>query len=80
MSGYSASEVEKMLGLSPARLRAYVRAGVLTPERGAEGELRFSFQDLRLLRNAEGLVRDRIAPHRVRRALQSVRARLDAEQ
>jgi tetratricopeptide (TPR) repeat protein len=80
MSGYSANEVEKMLGLSPARLRAYVRAGLLTPERGAEGELRFSFQDLRLLRNAEGLVRGRIAPHRVRRALQSVRARLNGEQ
>ncbi|MEA2698679.1 MAG: hypothetical protein QOI66_2950 [Myxococcales bacterium] len=78
MSGYSANEVEKMLGLSPARLRAYVRAGLLTPQRGAEGELRFSFQDLRLLRNAEGLVRDRIAPHRVRRALQSLQARLQA--
>jgi tetratricopeptide (TPR) repeat protein len=80
MNGYSANEVEKMLGLSPARLSAYVRAGLLTPERGAEGELRFSFQDLRLLRNAEGLVRDRIAPHRVRRALQSLQGRLDDQQ
>ena len=78
MSGYSARQVEQMLGLSPARLRAYVRAGLLRPERGAEGELRFSFQDLRLLRTAEGLVRERIAPHRVRRALQHVRDRLRA--
>ncbi|HXI56788.1 MAG TPA: tetratricopeptide repeat protein, partial [Polyangia bacterium] len=80
MNGYSANEVEKMLGLSPARLSAYVRAGLLSPQRGAEGELRFSFQDLRLLRNAEGLVRERISPHRVRRALQSLHARLDDQQ
>ena len=78
MSGYSARQVERMLGLSPARLRAYMRAGLLSPERGAEGELLFSFQDLRLLRTAEGLVRERIAPHRVRRALQRVRDRLQA--
>lgn len=80
MKGYSARQVEKMLGLSPARLRAYVRAGLLCPERGAEGELRFSFQDLRLLRTAEGLVRDRIPPHRVRRALRRLRDRLDERQ
>jgi tetratricopeptide (TPR) repeat protein len=80
MNGYSANEVEKMLGLSPARLSAYVRAGLLTPQRGTEGELRFSFQDLRLLRNAEGLVRDRVAPHRVRRALQRLQGRLDDQQ
>src|SRR5258708_28923620 len=66
-----------MWGWSPARLRAYVRAGLLSPERGQEGELRFSFQDLRLLRTAEGLVRDRVAPHRVRHALRRLRDRLD---
>ena len=77
MPGYTASDVEKMLGLTPARLRAYVRAGLLSPERGAGGELRYSFQDLRLLRTAEGLVRDRIPPRRVRQALQRLRARFD---
>src|SRR5580704_2480 len=65
-----------MIGVSSGRLRAYLRAGVLTPERGDRGELRFSFQDLLLLRKAEGLVSQRIPPHRVRRALQKLRAQL----
>src|SRR5437588_159377 len=65
-----------MIGVSSGRLRAYMRAGVLAPERGARGELRFSFQDLLLLRKAEGLVNPRISPHRVRRALRILRDRL----
>jgi tetratricopeptide (TPR) repeat protein len=76
MSGYSAQDVARMLGLPPARLRAYVRSGVLAPERGDKGELRFSFQDLLLLRTAEGLVRERVPPRRVASALRKLRARL----
>jgi len=69
-----------MIGVSAGRLRAYLRAGVLSPEKGTRGELRFSFQDLLLLRKAEGLVSLRIPPHRVRRALKKLRARLTDEQ
>jgi tetratricopeptide (TPR) repeat protein len=65
-----------MIGVSSGRLRAYLKAGVLAPERGARGELRFSFQDLLLLRKAERLVSQRISPHRVRRALRMLRDRL----
>jgi tetratricopeptide (TPR) repeat protein len=79
MSGYSAQDVARMLGLPPARLRAYVRSGVLAPERGENGELRFSFQDLLLLRTAEGLVRERVPPRRVASALRKLRARLPDE-
>jgi tetratricopeptide (TPR) repeat protein len=68
-----------MIGVSAGRLRAYLRAGVLAPERGTRGELRFSFQDLLLLRKAEGLVSQRVSPHRVRRALKKLRARLPGE-
>jgi tetratricopeptide (TPR) repeat protein len=68
-----------MIGVSAGRLRAYLRAGVLSPERGTRGELRFSFQDLLLLRKAEGLVTQRISPQRVRRALKKLRARLSDE-
>src|SRR5436305_1352586 len=70
MGGYGAREVAKMLGLSLGQVRAFVRAGFLDPERGPRRELRFSFQDLVLLRSAQGLVSARIAPRRVRRALQ----------
>jgi len=69
-----------MIGVSAGRLRAYLRAGVISPEKGTRGELRFSFQDLLLLRQAEGLVSQRISPHRVRRALKALRERLPGEQ
>ena len=76
LSGYTTQDVARMIGVSSGRLRAYLRAGVLSPEKGERGELRFSFQDLLLLRKAEGLVSARILPHRVRRALQMLRAQL----
>jgi len=78
-TGFSTQQVSRMLGLSPARLRAYVRAGLLCPQRGQGGELRFSFQDLLLLRTAEGLVTDRLPPRRVRDALLKLRRRLPTE-
>jgi len=68
-----------MMGVSRARLRAYVRAGVLQPQRDEGGALRFSFQDLRLLRTAEGLTA-RIPPRRVRDALRKLRARVPGEE
>jgi DNA-binding transcriptional MerR regulator len=75
VSGYTTQDVARMIGVSAGRLRAYLRAGVLSPEKGTRGELRFSFQDLLLLRKAEGLVSQRISPHRVRRALKRLRER-----
>jgi tetratricopeptide (TPR) repeat protein len=53
-----------------------VRAGFLEPERGRRGELLFSFQDLVLLRTAQGLVSARIAPRRVRSALRKLKEQL----
>jgi tetratricopeptide (TPR) repeat protein len=73
---YSAREVGELLEISPARVRAWVRAGFLAPERGPRGDLRFSFQDLVLLRTAKGLVEARVAPARVRRALRKLREQL----
>ena len=69
-----------MLGLSSARLRAYVKAGLLCPQRGSGGELRFSFQDLLLLRKAEGLVTERLPPRRVLTALRHLRRILPPSQ
>src|SRR3989442_10796160 len=71
-----AREVAKMVGLSVSQVRAYVRAGFLEPTRGPHGELRFSFQDLVLLRTAKGLVSARIAPRRVRSALRKLQEQL----
>src|SRR4029079_14073665 len=80
VSGYTTQDVARMIGVSAGRLRSSLRAGVLSPERGTRGELRFSFQDLLLLRKAEGLVSQRISPHRVRRSLTALRERWPGEQ
>ncbi|MEP6652783.1 MAG: tetratricopeptide repeat protein [Myxococcales bacterium] len=78
-TGFSTQQITQMLGLSAARVRAYVKAGLLCPQRGDDGELRFSFQDLRLMRTAEGLVTERLPPRRVRAALRKLRLRLPSE-
>jgi tetratricopeptide (TPR) repeat protein len=76
---FTAREVAAVLGLSSGRLRSYLRAGFVAPVRGDDGELRFTFSDLLLLRKAEGLVTDRIPPQRVNRALRKLRERLPGD-
>lgn len=75
--GFGTVEVARVLGLAPARVRELVRAGLVDPERGPGGALRFSFRDLVLLRTAAGLAA-RLPPRRVRQALLSLRAELEA--
>ena len=75
-TGYSTRDVAALLGLSASQVRAYVRAGFLAPERGARGELRFTFQDLVLLRTAKALVAARVPARRIRMALQKLRQQL----
>jgi tetratricopeptide (TPR) repeat protein len=72
MGGYTAREAARLLDLTVAQIRGYVRAGFLSPERGPRGELRFNFQDLVLLRTAKALVKARIPSRRVRAALRSL--------
>ncbi len=74
--GYTSAEVARLLGLSVGRIRSYVRAGFLAPDRVGRGRLRFSFQDLVLLRAAKELVEKRVAPRRVRAALAKLRSDL----
>ena len=74
--GYSADEVARLLDVTPARLAALLRAGLLSPERDEAGAPRFSFQDLVLLRTAKELLDAEVAPARVRRALERLRERL----
>jgi tetratricopeptide (TPR) repeat protein len=70
---YGAREVSRMLGLSVAQVRAWVRSGLLEPERGPRGELRFTPDDLTLLQAARGLAGARIGPRRIERALSRLR-------
>jgi tetratricopeptide (TPR) repeat protein len=73
--GYSAKEISGLLGLSVGQVRGYAQRGVLSPRR-ERGRLRFSFQDVVLLRAAQGLSGARIPSRRIRRALRRLRAQL----
>ncbi len=72
-SGYSTREVARFLGLTAERVRSFVRSDFVRPGRGLRREYRFSFQDLVLLRAAQGLVAARVPPRRVRQALARLR-------
>lgn len=65
----STRDVSRLLGLSPARVRAQARAGFLSPGRGPRNSYRFSFHDLVLLRTAQALAEAKVSPYRIRRAL-----------
>jgi tetratricopeptide (TPR) repeat protein len=79
MWGYRTRDVARMLALPEAEVRRFARAGFVSPRRGPGNALRFSFQDLVLLRAAADLVRARLAPARVRRALRRLKAQLPAD-
>src|SRR2546428_12296134 len=76
MKGYTSRDVARLLGLTVAQVRGFAREGFFTPGRGPRGELRFSFQDLVILRTAKGLVAARIPTRRIRRALRRLKAQL----
>jgi tetratricopeptide (TPR) repeat protein len=67
-----------MLGLSPGQIRSWTERGFLTPERDGEGDLRFGFQDLVILRTAGELTAAHIPTRKIRRVLASVREQLPA--
>jgi tetratricopeptide (TPR) repeat protein len=76
MTGYTTEEVARLLGLSAAQIRSYTRAGFLSPARDRRGGLRFSFQDLVLLRTAKGLMAARIPAAKIRGALRRLKQEL----
>src|SRR5882672_4102875 len=73
---YSVREVSAMLGLSAAQIRSWAARGFLTPEKDSEGDLRFGFQDLVILRTAAELTAAHIPTRKIRRVLASVREQL----
>jgi Tfp pilus assembly protein PilF len=73
---YSTKEVAKLLGLPEARVRSFVSAGFLQPEREGRGGLLFSFQDIVLLRTAKGLLDARVPARRVKQSLRKLKAQL----
>lgn len=79
MQTYTLAEVTSLLGLPRPVITGLVAAGFVTPERGTKREYRFHFQDLVLLRAAQGLKEAQMAPRRIQRALKALRAQLPEE-
>jgi tetratricopeptide (TPR) repeat protein len=73
---YSVRDVSAVLGISIARLRSYIRSGLVVPTLSESGKMCLSFQDLVFLRRTEGLVTQRIPARRVRIALRALAERL----
>lgn len=65
---FGTGDAARVLGVSPHRVRAMVRAGWCRPARRGRAYA-FQFQDLVLLRTAHGLTQARVSPRRVKRAL-----------
>lgn len=76
MKGYTTRDVSKLIGLSAAQVRAFARDGGLIPTRRTGRELRFSFQDLVILRTAKELAAARIPTRRIRETLRRLRREL----
>src|SRR5256886_2784753 len=75
MTGYTTEEVARLRRLSAEQIRSYTRAGFLSPARGA-GDLRFTFQDLVLLKAAKGLLAARIPAAKIRGSLRRLKQQL----
>ncbi len=76
MPSYSVRDVERVLHLSAGTTRGLIRAGFVSPTRGARREYRFSFQDLIVLRTARALIQAKVPRQRIRRSLESLRREL----
>src|SRR5262245_32062505 len=76
MSSYTFRDVERLLGLSRPVVQGFVDAGFVAPARGERNELRFSFQDLILLKTAQGLATVNVPPRRIKQALTRLRSEL----
>ncbi len=69
MSGYTTREVADLIGLKQDQVRHYVRRRLLRPDRGSQGEYRFNFQDIVLLRSAKGLLDAQVSPRKAYKVL-----------
>lgn len=79
MSRFALEEVSRLVGLTPKRIRDYVRTGLLQPQTGPDGPT-FGFQDLVLLKNARRLLEQGVSPKKVQLALAQLRHQLEQDE
>jgi tetratricopeptide (TPR) repeat protein len=73
---FSPREVEKLLGLSSARLRSLDRAHIVSPTGYKRGKRAYTFQDLIALRATHGLLENRVKIRDVAKAIGALRTSL----
>ena len=78
MHVYGTRDLQRLLGIGPASVRSFIRAGHVRPRKGARGRLQFSFQDLIILRTAGSLSRANVPTRRLNRCLRQLREALPA--
>ena len=78
MQRYGVREVERLLRLPRSTVRALIRAGFVTPERGPRRAWLFSFQDLIVLRTAQALAAANVPRKRITRSVKELRRHLPA--
>ena len=76
MHRYGVREVEKLLRLPRSTIRALVAAGFVVPSRGPRNSLRFSFQDLIVLRTAQALAAANVSQRRITKSVKELRRHL----
>lgn len=73
---FTAGEVCRLLGMSPARLRTLDRAGIAPPTGRRRGRRAYTFADLISLRTAQSLLARRVRLRDVARSVESLRSSL----
>src|SRR3954469_9954114 len=73
---FSGTEVSRLLGFSPARLRTLDRAGVVSPSGRRRGRRAYTFSDLIALRTAQTLLARRVRLRDVTRAVAALQKSL----
>jgi len=76
MHPYGVRDVERLLRIPRATLRALVEAGFVSPERGPRNSWRFSFQDLIVLRTAQALADAQVPQRRITKSVRELRKHL----
>ncbi|WMY11258.1 tetratricopeptide repeat protein [Paraburkholderia phenoliruptrix] len=76
---YSLRSLQSLLGVSRRVLSGLIDAGFVHPSRGRRNELRFSFQDVVLLRTAFQLQSAKVSARKILRALAKLKSELPDE-
>jgi tetratricopeptide (TPR) repeat protein len=79
MHQYGVRDVERLLRLPRSTIRALIAAGFVSPGRGPRNTLRFSFQDLIVLRTAQALADAKVPQRRITKSVKDLRRHLPDE-